>query len=260
MHKPIALVMLLVATGSTAALAAAQDFGTPGVIPAQAKSGPPLTELDEPAGELAELQRCLSQLKGQREALAAERTQVGKQALLDPASESQDVIKLRLRVAELLAKLNSHEPQKKSVDPVSPGASVDKGAVGKKTGQQSPPAPEKTAEKENTDPTPIDPAALGHVLFRGGDYEHALKAYRLVNLTGTKAEERAPIEYLIASCLRKLGRNDEAAAGFRLVANSKDEQVSACAQWELAHIAWCNGMQAQLKELRERRNKLGAAP
>jgi hypothetical protein len=215
--------------------------------------------VDEDAGDMAELQRCLAKLRAEREALSTERTQAGKQAAADQSVESADIVKLRLRVAELMAKVSSRDSPKKAADPVAPPQAPVPPEVAKK-GDVRPPAEKPPPQDEADAAKPLDPGALAHALFRAGNYEQALKAYRLINLTGMKAEERSPVEYLMATCLRKLGRTDDAVALYRLVAQSRDEQVAACAQWQLVNIRWTVEMQGQLKDVRERRKALGSEP
>ena len=102
---------------------------------------------------------------------------------------------------------------------------------------------------------------MANVLFKVGNFEFALKAYRTVSFVGMRPDERAPIQYLMATCLRKLGKVDEAAAIYREVANMRgDEQVAACAQWQLVHLRWRSEFEAQLKELRDRCQVLKRAP
>ena len=99
------------------------------------------------------------------------------------------------------------------------------------------------------------------MLFKSGNFELALKAYRLVSVAGMRPDERAPLQYLMATCLRKTGKMDEAAALYREVANIRgDEQVASCAQWQLVQLRWQIDFEAQLKDLQERRKALEAPP
>ncbi len=100
--------------------------------------------------------------------------------------------------------------------------------------------------------------AVAQNYFRAGDYEAALDAYRKVPVRGAPAEERAPVLYMIATCLRKLGKRDEAAKVYRDVVAIKDDPfVADCARWQLETLAWRKDVEAQLAELRQRRKALG---
>ncbi len=107
----------------------------------------------------------------------------------------------------------------------------------------------------------IDPVAVAQNYFRAGDYEAALEAYRKVPSRGALAEERAPVLYMIATCLRKLGKRDEAAKVYREVAAIKDDPfVADCARWQLETLAWRKDIDAQLAQLRQRRKGLQGKP
>jgi hypothetical protein len=100
--------------------------------------------------------------------------------------------------------------------------------------------------------------ALGNSLFSLGDYESALKAYRHVDLTGLRAEDRMPVEYLTACCLRRLGRTDEAANLYREIAGSRGDPFFAeCAQWQVTSLRWKQDFQSRLEEVARRRKTLG---
>jgi hypothetical protein len=137
-----------------------------------------------------------------------------------------------------------------------------------KTGTPTPPEPAKKgeAEKPSADlpsltvksgPPVLDPLALAHALFRAKNFEGALKAYQMIPTEGMKAEERAPLQYLMATCLRKLGHVEKASGLFRDVANSKgDEAMATCAQWQLSVLRWHKDVDDQLKDIRRRRQDL----
>jgi hypothetical protein len=107
----------------------------------------------------------------------------------------------------------------------------------------------------------LDPSAVAQNYFRAGDYKAALDAYSNINLRGASGEEQAPVLYMIASCLRKLGKREEAAQKYREAAAIKDDPfVADCARWQLETLAWRKDMEAQLAELRQRRKGLSGKP
>jgi TolA-binding protein len=102
---------------------------------------------------------------------------------------------------------------------------------------------------------------LGHALFRAGNFDGAMRAFRMIDLKGTKADQRAPIQYLIASCLHHLGKNEEAGTLYREVANTLgDDPVATCAQWQLAALRWHKQTQERLAEIRLHRAALEKQP
>jgi tetratricopeptide (TPR) repeat protein len=226
---------------------------------------PAPTEPEAPSADLTELQRCVQKLQAERQALAAEHGQAGQQLPGSLKLEQPETAKLRSRLDELLAKAAAGKAATKAIEP--PGTALPPPAVKAPAGNKEPapkpiPNPGQTDQQPPTDPdTPLNPLALAHVLYKSGNYEQALKAYRMVNLTGVGAEERAPVQYLMAVCLRKLGKMEQATAGFREVVNmSGDEHLAACAQWQLVHLRSLSELNAQLKDLRERRKALEALP
>jgi hypothetical protein len=199
----------------------------------------------------AEVQRLLRDLRTQREALRNERAGPHREAPApypSPApgapssSNEEEIARLRRRMQELDARKRGrgHDvppPQLSPMPPLSPAR-----------GGEAPGGP-------------IDPSAVAQNYFRAGDYEAALDAYRKVPLRGVSSEERAPVMYMIASCLRKLGKRDEAAKVYREVAAIKDDPfVAECARWQLETMAWRKDMESQLAELRQRKKGLETRP
>jgi tetratricopeptide (TPR) repeat protein len=104
---------------------------------------------------------------------------------------------------------------------------------------------------------PVDPVYLAQTLFRGQRYEEALTEFRKIDLKGKKQEERAPIIYLTAECLQRLGKTDEAIAMLRDVANSKgDEHMAEYAQWQIENLRWQRATQNSLQAIRSRLEEL----
>lgn len=112
------------------------------------------------------------------------------------------------------------------------------------------------APKAATD-APVDPLALAQSLFRARDYAAALDAYRKLDKCDQKSEEHAAIQYMMACCLRKLGKVDEASALYREVANTPgNDFLAENAQWYLRTMKERRELGAQLEELRRRRQAM----
>jgi TolA-binding protein len=83
----------------------------------------------------------------------------------------------------------------------------------------------------------------------------------MIDLKGSKADQRAPIQYLIATCLHRTGKTEDAAAIYREVANTLgDEPVAACAQRQLVVLRWHREAQESLAEIKLRRMALEKQP
>jgi tetratricopeptide (TPR) repeat protein len=265
MHKHLVLLIPFCLLIGTAIVTGGQELASgqqPAAL-AQAKAG--RASDDVAARDLLNLQGSVLKLKAESEALEIEQSIAKQQLPADGAADSPDISKLKSRLGDLMGKLNLRSAAKKGNDlpgfvlPPLPAAndketkhdsnkaSADK-AVSKTTGQDV-----------SEGPGAADPRALANVLFKSGNFELALKAYRLVNLTGMRADERAPLQYLMATCLRKMGKAEEAAALYRDVANVRgDEQTAACAQWQLVQMRWLADFEAQLNDLHERQKALAA--
>jgi hypothetical protein len=107
----------------------------------------------------------------------------------------------------------------------------------------------------------VDPLALGHSLFQTNDFKGALAAYRWVDLTRLKPADRVAVHYMMASCLRKLGKLDEATALYQQVANSKaDEMLANCARWQLSSIAWRRNLDKEREQMRQQLQSMETKP
>jgi hypothetical protein len=219
----------------------------------------PLPPLDScfprPKNPLTEV---LQQLSKEREALAAVHDAAARDFDDGVTISTTANAMLRLRIKQLLTQLNqqraaARQPQSASTPPASPPTPKAAPKV-EKPPTPLPPLLAPTTPPPAGLPKAVDPVAVAHALFRAGSNEAALQAFRLINLKGMRAEERAPIQYLMASCLRKLGKLDDALALYREVANSKgDEPVAACAQWQIANLRWQRETLEKLVEIRSRR-------
>jgi hypothetical protein len=226
------------------------------------------------------LQQEEAKLKTERELLNAERMQAVQATDETGSAHADEIIKMRLRLAGLLTKLGTKErqgkqkaPEKSSLPP-EPRPGDSRGTGGEKpqrnlpgTKTDSPPRKDdikpSAAAKSDADVTtkPVDAMGLAQALFRTGDYEGALSAYRLLDPKSLGKADRPGVQYMTATCLRKLGKTDEAANLYREVANSKDDEALAdCAQWQLSALRWRRDLEAQLAKVRQRRQALEIKP
>jgi len=200
-----------------------------------------------PDADAAELQRLIRHLRTQREALHNERATTDREAAATAPTTGNEaeIARLRKRMKELAAHGPTSRPD--SGGPLfrpSPSAAL--------------PAPPGNDTANNG---VIDPVAVAQNYFRAGDYEAALDAYRRVPTRGSLAEERAPVQYMIATCLRKLGKRDEAAKVYREVVGIKDDPfIADCARWQLQTLTWRKDVDTQLAALRQRRKGLQDKP
>lgn len=227
--------------------------GAKGKWPPMPRLAVPDPDEDVPVSPLVDLRSHLQQLKGAREALSEDRAKAALYVQEALTPESQELSKLRLHLGSLLTRLGMQKPGPKGMP--KPPAHKKPGA-----GEKEPPDAKKSEAPPPTDDTlappskVVDPLALAQALFRSGNYDGALKAYKMISLEGMKAAERAPVQYMIATCLRKVGKLDEAAVLFREVANTRgDEELAVCAQWQLQALRWHKDMAEQLREIRARR-------
>jgi hypothetical protein len=103
---------------------------------------------------------------------------------------------------------------------------------------------------------PADPMGLARTLIHTGDFETALRSFRLVDPDTLDREDRAFVQYMSAVCLRRMGKRSEAAALYREVADAKDDSFLAeCAIWQIASLRWLQEAEAQLED--SRRHRLG---
>jgi hypothetical protein len=73
----------------------------------------------------------------------------------------------------------------------------------------------------------------------------------MVELHTLSREDRLLVQYLQASCLRHLGRMDEATRLYREIANSQSNAFAVeCAQWQLSSLRWQQDTMRRLEQLR----------
>lgn len=98
---------------------------------------------------------------------------------------------------------------------------------------------------------PLDLLRSATNLFQDGDLDAALRTFRLIDTSSLNREDRAYVKYMTATCLRRTGRVSEAAALYREVAESRDDDFLAeCAIWQLSLLRSTQELQSQLDRLR----------
>jgi hypothetical protein len=282
------------------AVAVAQNWPPPMPAPLRIiRAAAPEVKPVKPEADLAGLQRQFLHLKQTRRQLQAEREQVVFDSEAGAPPESSEAFRTRLHLAELLIKLAAQNKLKKAASqektaprppsetgssqkPKIPPIKQEKPIEPKVVREPAPLPEEPKPEPSGKPPTmpatgnkaaaaggsvsvgkdkPVDPVALAEALFRTGDYEGALAAYRLLDLHSLGRSSRVGAQYMMACCLRKLGKTDDAASLYREVANSKDDEILAdCAQWQLGALRWRHDLESQLRQVQQRRQALEVKP
>lgn len=233
------------------------------------------------SAEVETLHREIENLRMEREAMLAEEVDLVTSRDVRSAARN-DSAHLRQRVTELLTKIAQKERQerlaattppqkskgKSSPSPTPraskpspvPGVASSPAAPSGHSPQPMPSAPSVTppepAAKVVTE-AQVDPLSLAQSLFRACDYAGALNVYRKLEQEEQKPEERAGLQYMMACCLRKLGKRDEASMLYREVANSSAAEILLeNAQWYLRTMKDRSQLEAELEELRQRRQTL----
>lgn len=236
--------------------------------------------------EVGVLHREVERLRIEREAMLVEKMDLITSKDLQAAKNSGAGV--RMRVAELLVKVAQQAKKEKETASAPRKRTEDGGA--KATGNDAlppttvptpsstPPLPPEAARTTHPSPStntpdvpkqsaatksetvtdaPVDPIALAQSLFRAGDYTAALNAYRKLDKDDQKPDDRIVIQYMMACCLRKLGKVDEASVLYREAANSPgNDFLMENAQWYLRTMKDRRELEAQLEELRQRRQAM----
>lgn len=249
-----------------------ETLPTPRPVPVVTTPAPNVTEGGGKAyvpPDISELIRETDALKAEREKLQSEHDEMSQPMQRADESHASDILKLRLRLAALLTNLgtqrNADESKGLAKSVPGPGR-PPRTSIPEHDKSVIPPLPKPPQSDQHpaasTDSDkPLEPLALARALFRTGDYEGALTAYRLINVDTVSKQDRVAVQYMEASCLRKLGKTDQAATLYREVTNSKDDEVLAeCAQWQLGALQWRRELETSLQQLRQRRQALEIKP
>jgi hypothetical protein len=247
------------------------------------------TPRDPSLPDVESLHRQLESLRMERAAMLAEETDLTTAKDLRAARSAE--ADLQKRIVELIAKVAQQAKKEKETASTSPPTSAAQPVPGPQRQQGREPKPGDTpapavppasssmqppplsspaasgelpdiikqslGTNETVTDAPVDPLVLAQSLFRAGDYTAALNAYRKLDKEDQKPEDRITIQYMMACCLRKLGKMDEASLLYREVANaSGNEFVVENAQWYLRSMKERRELEAQLEELRQRRQAI----
>jgi tetratricopeptide (TPR) repeat protein len=186
----------------------------------------------EPTNDPKKLKEQLAELLREREGIVKEAS--------DPAAPGE-AAKLRKQLLDTLSKL---EQQKKAPPPAAHPDPKNSG------GDDHPP---KKFELP-TDKPPLDAVRLALGLYKTGDLDAALRAFKLIDTSVLTKEDRAFAQYLTAGCLRKTGKVSEALALYRDVAEAKEDAfLTECALWQIGAIRSAQELETQLEQLRARR-------
>lgn len=102
----------------------------------------------------------------------------------------------------------------------------------------------------------LDGMRLAQNLYRDDEIDAALRAFRLIDTTQLTREDRAFVQYMIATCLRKLNKVGDAAVAYREVADAKDDEfLVECAIWQLSLLRATQELEDQRDQLRGRTKK-----
>jgi hypothetical protein len=231
----------------------------------------------------ASLSDLIRQHRAEREALESTFDSVNRDFSSNAGLSIDDTeaATLRLRIHESLARISRKRPPGSSSNPahakkapslLAPGVAAPEQVDSQPDG----PLPIATVPKDvgshplpgdsakNTEPAAvksIDATSVAYSLVRAGKYDAALTVYQSIDVKETSYDERSTIQYLAATCMRNVGKIDEATNLYREVANAKaDPYIATCAQWQLASMRWEQSMKERLEEIRKRREAMGAAP
>jgi hypothetical protein len=180
----------------------------------------------------------VAKLRADTAALGREHDEAAKEVLPTPAAAERAVLQSQLR--ELLKRIN----ERPAPAPYPKGPAAKSPFV----------LPEGTR--------PLDTLRLAENLFKEGEIDAALRAFRLIDAATLPREDRPFVQYMTATCLRRLNRRSEAAVILREVAgNEDDEFIAKCAVSQLNLIRSTQELEAQLEQLRSRsKTKLKAPP
>ncbi|HEX3314708.1 MAG TPA: hypothetical protein VHR72_07430, partial [Gemmataceae bacterium] len=239
---------------------------------------------EDESGAKATLPDLLKQHRAEREALESTFNAVNHEfsANAGMTPDDAEAASLRLRIHEALARiarkranpgsLSGAAKGKKAPSLLPPGVeapeqidshsdkAVPIATVPKDVGPHALPAG-PGAGAEPAAPKTIDATSVAYSLVRAGKYDAALTVYQSIDIKETSFDERSTIQYLAATCMRNVGKIDEATNLYREVANAKaDPYLATCAQWQLAMLRWEQTMTERLEEIRKRRSAMGTAP
>jgi hypothetical protein len=116
-----------------------------------------------------------------------------------------------------------------------------------------PPSPKATLPELPPDGSAESKIKAAANYFKGNEFELSRLIFSQIAATELPREDRAFVKYMLACCLRRVGRVAEAETAFREVANSDDDEFyKNCAIWQLSLLKSNRDLETQLGELRSR--------
>ena len=211
--------------------------------PTISKGGGASEQLPQPAGKGS-----LDKLKSSRSDLRLDRDETPKSGDSEETAADVERREMRKRLDDLLKKMDNRTklppPESKS-----PPKNPNTNPTGSETRGGVVPPPET--------PATTDALLLAQSLYRSGEFETALKAFRMIDLSAYPREDKAFINYMTACCLRRTGKLSEAASMFRVLTSPvEDEFVAECALWQIGSIRMREDMEKQLAQLKKRREAM----
>ncbi|QEF98846.1 Anaphase-promoting complex, cyclosome, subunit 3 [Stieleria maiorica] len=207
--------------------------------------GGPAQNSSRSLSEIRERIRILQRLRRDKAmALSAEQAQAIPGGTGTPALETPggDVVESNGAV-ESGVTAATKEPTLSSID-----ESLDQPAAVEAAAEDK--TPEGSVAAERLLPKPVNALALGESLYRTGNYESALKAFRSVAVDKLSQSDRTWLDLLVALCQRKLGDYEKAQGTLRDIANeeSADYPVQA-AKWWLKYAESSDGTQKKFSDV-----------
>jgi hypothetical protein len=233
-------------------------------------SGSPVPQnAEKPDPAASTLSADIEQLKQEHAALRSILNEANADSATAPVQGSESAKQLRLRLEQMSSELRRRQSQPKADGAPKRGAAESASAPSNRAKAPSAPSPANEPELEHANAAapdrnskteaakPVDPISLGHVMLQMDDYEGAVQAFRVVELTKLRADDRAYVQYLLATALRSAGRTQDALPLYREVANSKaDVMIAECARWQISMMQWRRDLETQLDTMRQRRRSL----
>jgi hypothetical protein len=94
-------------------------------------------------------------------------------------------------------------------------------------------------------PPPSEPLALAQAQYRAKQFETALQTLKGLKRDDFSRRDQTWIQYLIAGCLRQLGKSKEAAVIYREIAAAREDAFLAeTSVWHLSFLAWRDEVEA----------------
>ena len=100
---------------------------------------------------------------------------------------------------------------------------------------------------------PVDAFEMGNSLFQTGRLETALRAYDSVDQSKITAFDSTWLEFMTATCNRRLGKTEEAIGTYRRIANEKNSgSLVKASRWWLKHLESSDKNLAAYREMQSK--------